>query len=193
MDFLSGIALRARRGMLVASGPAVSRRTAQNVGARGGRTPIRSTPEPRHRRGFGRQSVPQDHPEPKVADSQMVDRRSSNPVVEPKVVDPEVVDPEAVLAWIIAEPKMCIRKACTPTSRRPGPRRKLPSPGLQPGNAPPSSPDTAALIQMICRVRMPEPVYRVPGHAIGASVHRRALPVADGGSAGPVRRSRSDA
>jgi hypothetical protein len=89
-DFLSGLALRARRGMAVASGPAVSRRAARETTV---------APEPRFdpappppappapampAAAAVAESVPLDHPEPKVAEA----------VVTPAEPSPEVPSPE---------------------------------------------------------------------------------------------------
>jgi hypothetical protein len=84
VDFLSGIALRARRGKQVASGPAVP--------GRGARTPA-AAPEPQLEpaaapsvpaAASATESVPQDHPEPKIV----------HPEVTPNPPSPVVRSPE---------------------------------------------------------------------------------------------------
>jgi hypothetical protein len=85
VDFLSGIALRARRGKQVASGPAVSER--------GARTPAAAAPEPQFEpaaapavpaAASAAESVPLDHPEPKIV----------HPDVTPNPPSPVVSSPE---------------------------------------------------------------------------------------------------
>jgi hypothetical protein len=76
VDFLTGIALRTRRGMQVASAPAVSRR-----GARGAET---AAPEP----PFEPQSAPAPSAAAPAAESVPLDR------AEPKIVHPHAPSPE---------------------------------------------------------------------------------------------------
>ena len=83
VDFLSGIALRARRGKQVASDPAVSGRAA--------RTPAAAAPEPQPAAAppvpaaaSVAESVPLDHPEPKIV----------HPDVTPNPPSPVVPSPE---------------------------------------------------------------------------------------------------
>jgi hypothetical protein len=95
VDFLSGIALRARRGMQAASTAAVSRR--------GARTSV-AAPEPQ----FEPAPAPSIPPAASVAESVLLDRP------QPKIAD--------------AIPG--------------GPSHEFPSPGLQPGDGAPPSPDT---------------------------------------------------
>ena len=97
VDFLSGIALRARRGMQAASTAAVSGRGARTAAA---------APEPR----FEPAPAPSIPPAASVAESVLLD----DP--QPKIVHADV----------------------TPS----GPSPEVLSPGLQPGDGSPSSPDT---------------------------------------------------
>ena len=85
VDFLSGIALRARRGKHVASIPAVPER--------GARTPAAAAPEPQFEpaaapsvpaAASAAESVPLDHPEPKIV----------HPEVTPNPPSPVVPSPE---------------------------------------------------------------------------------------------------
>ena len=97
VDFLSGIALRTRRGMPVASSPAASRRWARKNDV--------ATSEPR----FDPAPSPLA-PAPAVTESAVAE------TARPNVVHPEVA----------------------PRGTSP----EVPSPGLQPGNGAPPSPDT---------------------------------------------------
>jgi hypothetical protein len=100
VDFLSGIALRARRGMRAASTAAVSGRGARTAAA----------PEPRFEPAPAPAPAPSIPPAASVAESVLLD----DP--QPKIVDADV----------------------TPS----GPSPEVLSPGLQPGDGSPSSPDT---------------------------------------------------
>jgi len=104
-DFLSGIALRARRGMQVASDPAASRRAARKADTAPAEPQFDPAPEPAS-------SVPAAA---SVAEAVLMDHP------EPKIVHPEIVHPEVA-----------------PVGSSP----EVPSPGLQPGNGSPPSPDT---------------------------------------------------
>jgi hypothetical protein len=90
VDFLSGIALRARRGMQVASGPAVSGRVAREpaVASEPQFEPAPSPPVPTApsvpAAASVAESVPPDHPEPKVV----------HPEVTPSAPSPVVPSPE---------------------------------------------------------------------------------------------------
>jgi hypothetical protein len=96
-DFLSGIALRARRGMQVASGPAAPGRAARKADTVPVEPQFEPAPEPASPAAASvAEAVLMDHPEPKIV----------HPEVAPAGSSPEV-----------------------------------PSPGLQPGNGSPSSPD----------------------------------------------------
>jgi hypothetical protein len=119
VDFLSGLALRARRGVPVASGATVSRR--------GARQPDLVAPEPHFdpvpapapsmpAAASVAEAVLMDHPEPKI--------------IEPKILEPKILEPK------ILEPKI-VHPSDTPNV----PSLEVPSPGLQPGNGSPPSPD----------------------------------------------------
>jgi hypothetical protein len=100
-DFLSGIALRTRRGMQVAPAPAASRRAAGRADIAPAEPQFDPAPEPASpvpAAASVAEAVLLDHPEPKIA--------------HPVEVAPV------------------------------GPSPEVPSPGLQPGNGPPSPPDT---------------------------------------------------
>jgi hypothetical protein len=127
VDFLSGLALRARRGVPVASGATVSRR--------GARQPDLVAPEP-HFDPVPAPSMPaaasvaeavlMDHPEPRIVEPKIVEPQ----ILEPKIVEPKIVEPE------ILEPKIV-----HPSDTSSLPSLEVPSPGLQPGNGSPPSPD----------------------------------------------------
>jgi hypothetical protein len=86
-DFLSGIALRARRGTQVASGPAVSRRDARKAAAPAPEREPQFDPAPAPAAppaASVAQSVLLDHPQPKIVP----------PAVTPSEPSPEVPSPE---------------------------------------------------------------------------------------------------
>jgi hypothetical protein len=101
-DFLSGIALRARRGIQVASGPSVSRREA--------REPAAATAEPR----FDPAPAPAPAPAPSVPAAASVAESVLLEHPEPKIVHPAVT---------------------------PAAPPEVSSPGLQPSEGAPPSPD----------------------------------------------------
>jgi hypothetical protein len=133
VDFLSGIALRARRGMPVASTPVVSRGPAQKVEAPLVAEPkFDPTPEPAAPAAAPvAEAVPRNHPELKVANPQAENPEAEKPEVlhpqdvHPKDLRPQDLDPQDL------DPDV------TPATSSP----EVPSPGLQPGNGSPSSPD----------------------------------------------------
>jgi hypothetical protein len=87
VDFLSGIALRARRGTQVASGPAVSRRDARQPPA------VAPAPEPQ----FDPAPAPAVPPAASVAESVLLDHPQSKivqPAVTPSEASPQVLSPE---------------------------------------------------------------------------------------------------
>lgn len=79
VDFLSGIALRTRRGMQVASTPAVSRRSARKAATVAPEPPFDPAPAP----APVAESVPLDHAEPKIV----------HPEAAPNAPSPEVPSP----------------------------------------------------------------------------------------------------
>ena len=88
VDFLSGIALRARRGMAVASGPAVSRREARKAAPPAAEpqfdpAPAPAPPAPVPAPAPVTEPVAVDHPEPKIV----------QPEVNPAGSSPEVPSP----------------------------------------------------------------------------------------------------
>ena len=112
VDFLSGIALRTRRGALAASGPAVSRRGQREADA--------AAPEPRS------EPAPVVVPAaPAAVEAAPRDR------AEPAAADPEVT-PQA--------PSPEVPSAQVPSAEVPSPEVR--SPGLQPGDDAQPSPDT---------------------------------------------------
>jgi hypothetical protein len=113
VDFLSGLALRARRGVPVASGAAVSPR-------RGARQPAPVAAEPE----FEPAPVPAPAPSvpaaASVAEAVLMDHPEPQ-IVEPKILEPKIVHPASVAP---SEPSL-----------------EVPSPGLQPSNGAPPSPE----------------------------------------------------
>jgi hypothetical protein len=92
VDFLSGIALRARRGMQVASGPAVSRREARNAVVPATEpqfdpaptpTPTPTPPAPVPAAAPVAEPVVVDHPEPKIVQPEVTPVGSSPEVPSP--------------------------------------------------------------------------------------------------------------
>jgi hypothetical protein len=86
VDFLSGIALRARRGTQVASGPAVSRRGARQPA-------VAPAPEPQ----FDPAPAPAVPPAASVAESVLLDHpqpKIVQPAVTPSEASPQVLSPE---------------------------------------------------------------------------------------------------
>jgi hypothetical protein len=118
VDFLSGLALRSRRGVPVASGVAVSRR--------GVRQPD-PAPEPHF------DPVPAPAPSMPAAASVAEAVLMDHP--EPKIVEPKIVEPK------ILEPKILEPKIEDPGHTPSVPSLEVPSPGLQPSNGSPPSPD----------------------------------------------------
>jgi hypothetical protein len=113
VDFLSGLALRARRGVPVASGAPVSRRGARPSAPVVAEPQFEPAPAPAASAPAAAsvaEAVLMDHPEPKLEPK----------ISEPKISEPKIVQPASVAP---SEPSL-----------------EVPSPGLQPGNgAPPSS------------------------------------------------------
>jgi hypothetical protein len=117
VDFLSGLALRARRGVPAASGAAVSRRGARQPAPVAAEPQFEPAPAPAPAPSVPAaasvaEAVLMDHPEPKI--------------VEPKIVEPKILEPNIV----------------HPASAAPSvPPLEVPSPGLQPGSGSPPSPE----------------------------------------------------
>jgi hypothetical protein len=140
VDFLSGIALRARRGVAVASSPAVSRRAAQKgepapvVEPKFDPAPEPAAPPPAA--APVAEAVPRHHAEPRVAEPK---------VVEPEVVEPEVLHPRDVHHQDLQPedlgPEDLHPEDLHPDVRPAGSSPQVPSPGIQPGNGSPPSPD----------------------------------------------------
>jgi hypothetical protein len=121
VDFLSGLALRSRRGMPVASGAPVSRRGARHPDPVATEPQFEPAPSPAPAPSTPAaasvaEAVLMDHPEPKI--------------LEPKILEPKILEPK------IVEPKV-VHPSITPDA----PPLEIPSPGLQPGNGVPPSPD----------------------------------------------------
>ena len=120
VDFLSGLALRGRPGMPVASGPAVvSRRGARTAAVATAEPQFEAEPEPAVPTAASvAESVLLDHPEPKVLHPQILHPE----VLHPEVLHPEVLQPEILQPDVASNPEIA-------------------SPGLQPGSRPPPSSD----------------------------------------------------
>jgi hypothetical protein len=120
VDFLSGLALRARRGVPVASSAAVSRR--------GARQPAPVAADPRFE--------PAPAPAPSVPAAASVAEAVLMDHPEPKIIEPKISEPK------ISEPKVLEPKIEQPASAAASvPPLEVPSPGLQPGNGSPPSPE----------------------------------------------------
>jgi hypothetical protein len=105
VDFLSGLALRARRGMPVTSGAAAvsSRRGARRPDAAVAEPRIDPTSEPPMPPAPSVvESVPLDHPEPKVLQPEILHPEIREPeVLRPQVLEPEVLKPDVLKAELL--------------------------------------------------------------------------------------------
>jgi hypothetical protein len=120
VDFLSGLALRARRGVPVASSAAVSRRGARQPAPVAADPRFEPAPAPATSvpaAASVAEAVLMDHPEPKIIEPKISEPKIS----EPKVLEPKIEQPASAAASV--------------------PPLEVPSPGLQPGNGSPSSPE----------------------------------------------------
>jgi hypothetical protein len=151
VDFLSGIALRVRRGMLVASGPAVSSRAAQRVEPSPVTEPkFDPAPEPARPPPAATslaEAVPQDHPEPKVVKPQDLAPQDLTPQdFNPQDLKPQDLKPQDLKPQDLkpqdSRPQDVHPQGVDPDVTPAGSSPQVPSPGLQPGNGSPSSPDT---------------------------------------------------
>jgi hypothetical protein len=120
VDFLSGLALRARRGVPVASGAAVSPR-------RGARQPAPVAAEPQ----FEPAPAPAVEPASSVPAAASVAEAVLMDHPEPKIAEPKIAEPK------IVEPKLVQPASAAPSE----PSLEVPSPGLQPSNGAPPSPE----------------------------------------------------
>jgi hypothetical protein len=118
VDFLSGLALRARRGVPVASTVAVSSR-------RGAKQPAPVAAEPEF------EPAPVPAPAPSVPAGASVAEAVLMDHPEPQIVEPKTVEPR------IVEPKIEQPASAAPSE----PSLEVPSPGLQPSNGAPPSPE----------------------------------------------------
>jgi hypothetical protein len=120
VDFLSGLALRARRGVPVASSAAVSRRGARQPAPVAAAPRFEPAPAPAPSvpaAASVAEAVLMDHPEPKIIEPKISEPKIS----EPKVLEPKIEQPASAAASV--------------------PPLEVPSPGLQPGNGSPPSPE----------------------------------------------------
>jgi hypothetical protein len=135
VDFLSGLALRARRGVPVASSAAVSRRGARQPAPVAADPRFEPAPAPAPSvpaAASVAEAVLMDHPEPKIIEPKISEPKLS----EPKISEPKISEPK------ISEPKVLEPKIEQPASAAASvPPLEVPSPGLQPGNGSPSSPE----------------------------------------------------
>jgi hypothetical protein len=93
VDFLSGIALRARRGMQVASGAAVSRRGLRTPAAAVAEPQFDPAPSATAAASAAAESVRFDHPEEKVVHAEVTPAVSSPEVSSPELQPGESVPP----------------------------------------------------------------------------------------------------
>jgi hypothetical protein len=122
-DFLSGLALRARRGMQVASDPVVSKRAArkaETIPAEPQFEPAPMPASPMPAAASVAEAVLQDRPEPQL---------------RPEVRHPEVLHPE------VSRPEVLHGEVLHPDVTPAGSSPEVPSPELQPGHGAPPSPD----------------------------------------------------
>jgi hypothetical protein len=137
VDFLSGIALRARRGALATSGPAV-------VAKRGAQAPA-AAPQPRFdpapeppvpAAAAVAESVLLDHPQPKIQHSDVKPADAKPVDAKPVDVKPAEAKPAE------AKPAEAKPPDVTPPHATPSePSPKVASPELPPGSSSPPSPD----------------------------------------------------
>src|SRR5712672_2486446 len=132
VDFLSGIALRARRGTLATSGPAVVAGRARQASAAAPQPRSDPAPEPSVPAAAAvAESVLLDHPQPKILHSD---------VTPTHVTAPDVKPPEVTSTHVNA-PDVKPPDVTPPHGEPSAPSPEVASPDLQPGSSSPPSPD----------------------------------------------------
>jgi hypothetical protein len=145
VDFLSGVALRARRGTLVTSGPAVvSTKDARAASAAAAETRFVPEPAPSVPAAAAvAESVLLDHPQPKILRPEI-----PKPEVRPNAPPPEIVNapsPEAVIApspEVVHAPSPEVVAAPSPEVVSPPPPEPVDAPSPEVANVP--SPEVAS-------------------------------------------------
>ena len=167
VDFLSGIALRARRGTLATSGPAVVAGRGRQASAAAPQPRLDPAPEPSVPAAAAvAESVLLDHAQPKILHSDVKPPDAAPPDVKPTHVTapdvnrpdvtsthvtapdvkPPVVTPTHVTAPDVKPPEVTSTHAKAPDVKPPdvepsAPSAEVTSPDLQPGSSSPPSPD----------------------------------------------------
>ncbi|HYS87893.1 MAG TPA: hypothetical protein VEN78_23275 [Bradyrhizobium sp.] len=107
VDFLSGIALRARRGTLATSGPAVVAGRGRQASAAAPEPRLDPAPEPSVPAAAAvAESVLLDHPQPKILHSDVKPPDAAPPDVKPPDVKPPEVTPTHVTAPDVNRPEV---------------------------------------------------------------------------------------
>jgi hypothetical protein len=159
VDFLTGIALRTRRGKRAAASPAVVAREERVAEAASPEPQFVPPAEPEPAEPAASQvveSAARDRPLPKAPQLEIVPPQSRRPepmpsepvkpevlhpeVVQPEVVQPEVVQPE-VLHPEVPHPEVLHPEVKPPDAAPKASSPEVASPGLRPGSASPASPD----------------------------------------------------
>ena len=157
VDFLSGIALRARRGTLATSGPAVVAGRGRQASAAAPQPRLDPAPEPSVPAAAAvAESVLLDHPQPKILHSDVKPPDAAPPDVKPTHVTapdvkPPVVTPTHVTAPDVKPPEVTSTHVKAPDVKPPdvapphgepsAPSAEVTSPDPQPGSSSPPSPD----------------------------------------------------
>jgi len=121
VDFLSGIALRARRGTLATSGPAVVAGRGRQASAAAPEPRLDPAPEPSvvPAAAAVAESVLLDHPQPKILHSDVRPPDAAPPDVKPPDVKPPDVTPTHVTAPDVKPPEVTPTHVAAPDVRPP--------------------------------------------------------------------------
>jgi hypothetical protein len=120
VDFLSGIALRARRGTLATSGPAVVAGRGRQASAAAPEPRLDPAPEPSVPAAAAvAESVLLDHPQPKILHSDVKPPDAAPPDVKPPDVKPPDVTPTHVTAPDVKPPEVTPTHVTAPDVNRP--------------------------------------------------------------------------
>ena len=152
VDFLSGIALRARRGTLATSGPAVVAGRGRQASAAAPQPRSDPAPEPSVPAAAAvAESVLLDHPQPKILHSDVKPSDAAPPDVKSPDVKPPDVTPTHVTAPDVKPPEVTSTHVNAPDVKPPdvtpphgepsAPSPEVASPDLQQGSSSPPSSD----------------------------------------------------
>ena len=120
VDFLSGIALRARRGTLATSGPAVVAGRGRQASAAAPEPRLDPAPEPSVPAAAAvAESVLLDHPQPKILHSDVKPPDAAPPDVKPPDVKPPEVTPTHVTAPDVNRPEVTPAHVTAPDVKPP--------------------------------------------------------------------------